>query len=60
MSTFKNVSKVDREVQVDGRTIDAPAGGTFAVADEFDSTLVQQPHFEKTKPTSKVAEQGDN
>ena len=55
MSTFKNVSGVDLELQVDGRRFLAPAEGTFDVADEFDYQLVDQPAFERAGKKSAPA-----
>lgn len=43
MSSFKNVSDVDLEVQVDGRRYFAPAGEEITVPDEFDYQFQYQP-----------------
>lgn len=49
MSSFKNVSDVDLDVQVDGRRYFAQAGGEFTIPDEFDCQFVNQPTFELSK-----------
>lgn len=45
MSSFKNVSGVDLELSVDGRTYEAAAGGSVVIPDEFDSQLTDQPSW---------------
>jgi cell division protein FtsN len=55
MATFQNVSGVDREVSVDGRLIPVVAGGSFDVADEFASTLREQPYFAEQGTTQPAA-----
>lgn len=66
MPTFKNVSGVDREVYIDGRSVFVADGDSFDVTDEHAPTLRDQPHFSEvgSKKTSKQAEpatsEGDN
>lgn len=43
MSSFKNVTDVDLEVQVDGIRYLAKAGEEISVPDEFDSQFKHQP-----------------
>jgi len=56
MSTFKNISGEDRDVQVDGRRFAVPVGETFDVADQFDDSLADQPFFELVRKPKKDVE----
>lgn len=56
MSTFKNVSDVDLELQVDGRRHEVAAGGAVTIPDEFDSQLEFQPAWAAVTKTTKTPE----
>lgn len=43
MSSFKNVTDVDLEVQVDGRRYSAEPGEEITIPDQFDAQLANQP-----------------
>lgn len=56
MSTFRNVSSDDRDVQVDGLRFHVPASESFTIADAHDDSLAEQPFFELVKKPKKDEE----
>lgn len=56
MSSFKNVSGVDLELQVDGRRYPAAAGKSVSIPDEFDSQLELQPDWALDTKSAKTPE----
>lgn len=45
MSTFQNVTSDDLNLTIDGVSIQVPAGGAFAIPDEYDSQVLEQPYY---------------
>lgn len=56
MATFKNTTRVDLEVVVDGTPVHVPAGATFDVVDEHADRVRNQPSFREVKPSGKEKE----